>query len=100
VFSGRATTWDDGEAIVLVIGSEDSPAMQWLAERLFGVSAKTFLTKLKQDTFRGAIRHPLSADDDAHTIRRVESGRGLVGFVTEATAKALPSDVAVLRVRW
>jgi len=100
VFSGRTKTWDDGEAIVLVIGSEDSPAMSWLADRLFGVTAKLFLTKLKQDTFRGEIRHPLSADDDAHTIKRVQSGHGVVGLVTEAAARALPSDVEIVRVRW
>lgn len=99
VFSGHTKTWDDGEAIVLVIGSEDSPAMHWLASELFGVSAKTFLTKLKQDTFRGEIRHPLSADDDAHTIRRVQSGRGVVGIVSEAASKTLPSDVTVLAIR-
>jgi len=99
VFSGRTKTWDDGEAIVLVIGSEDSPAMHWMSDALFGVTPKIILTKLKQDTFRGELRHPLSADDDAHTIRRVQSGRGVVGLVSEATARTLPSDVTIVGIR-
>jgi ABC-type phosphate transport system substrate-binding protein len=96
VFSGRTKEWSNGEAIVLVIGSEESPAMSWLATTLFGVSAKTFLSKLKQDVFKGDVRHPVSADDDAKTIKRIESGSGVVGFVTDAGAKALPAGVAIV----
>ena len=52
--------------------------MTWVAQTLFGVSAKTFLAKLKQDVFRGEVRHPVSADD-AKTIKRIEAGAGVVG---------------------
>src|SRR5690242_13660904 len=62
VFSGRTKTWASGDTIILVIGTEDSPAMQWIAEAIFGVSAKTFLAKLKQDVFKGDVPHPLSAN--------------------------------------
>jgi ABC-type phosphate transport system substrate-binding protein len=96
IFNGHTKQWTDGEPIILVIGSEDSPAMSWLATTLFGVSAKTFLAKLKQDVFRGDVRHPLSAEDDARTIKRIESGAGVVGFVTDDGAKALSPGVAVL----
>ncbi len=99
VFSGRTKAWPGGEAIVLVIGTEDSPAMGWLAQTLFGVSAKTFLAKIKQDVFKGDVRHPLSADDDGKTIKRVQSGAGVVGVVSDAAAKSLPADVAVLPLR-
>jgi ABC-type phosphate transport system substrate-binding protein len=99
VFSGRTKTWSNNEPILLVIGSEDSPAMTWLAQTLFGVSAKTFLAKIKQDVFKGDVVHPLSADDDAKTIKRVQSGAGVVGVVTDKAAQALPGDVAVLPVQ-
>lgn len=99
VFNGRTKEWSNGEAIVLVIGSEDSPAMTWLAQTLFGVSAKTYLSKLKQDVFKGDVRHPVSADDDARTIKKIEAGAGVVGFVTEDGAGALPAGVAVLPVQ-
>jgi ABC-type phosphate transport system substrate-binding protein len=99
VFNGHTKEWSNGEAVILVIGSEDSPAMGWLAQTLFGASAKTFLAKLKQDVFKGDVRHPVSADDDAKTIKRIEAGAGVVGVVTEDGAKALPPDVAVLPIQ-
>jgi hypothetical protein len=98
VFSNRTKTWSNGDTIILVIGSEDSPAMQWLAPTLFKVSAKTYLTKVKQDVFKGDMRHPLSAEDDAGTIKRIASAAGVIGWVTEASAKQLPAELAVLPV--
>src|ERR1051325_7000542 len=61
VFSGKTKTWSGGEIIILVIGSEDSPAMQWLADSVFSVSAKTLLSKIKQDVFKGGGPQPPSA---------------------------------------
>lgn len=99
VFSGKTRSWPSGTGIVLVIGSEESPAMKWLAETVFGVSPKTLLAKIKQDVFKGDVTHPLSADDDAKTIQRVASGAGVVGIVSEAAAKQLPATVAILAVQ-
>lgn len=99
VFSGHTKTWSNDEPIILVIGSEDSPAMKWLASTLFGVSAKTFLAKIKQDVFKGDVAHPLSADDDAKTIKRVQSGAGVVDVVSDVASRSLPKDVAVLPLR-
>jgi ABC-type phosphate transport system substrate-binding protein len=96
VFSGRTKTWANGDTIILVIGTEDSPAMQWIAESIFGVSAKTFLSKLKQDVFKGDVPHPVSANDDAGTIKRVQAGGGAVGLISAAAAKSLPGDVQII----
>ena len=98
VFSGKTKNWGGGETIILVIGNEDSPAMQWLADAIFGVSAKTLLSKIKQDVFKGDVPHPLAANDDAGTLKKVQSGPGVVGLVTDAAARSLPADVAVIAV--
>ena len=98
VFSGKTKNWNGGETIILVIGNEDSPAMQWLADSIFAVSAKTFLSKIKQDVFKGDVPHPLSANDDAGTIKKVLTGPGVVGVVSDAVAKSLPADVVVIAV--
>ena len=98
VFSGKTKTWSGGEIIILVIGSEDSPAMQWLADSVFAVSAKTFLAKIKQDVFKGDVPKTLSANDDPGTIKKVQSGAGVVGLISDAAAKSLPADVAVIAV--
>jgi ABC-type phosphate transport system substrate-binding protein len=98
VFSGKTKNWADGETIILVIGNEDSPAMQWLADAIFAVSARTLLSKIKQDVFKGDVPHPLAANDDAGTFKRVLSGAGVVGLVSDAAAKALPAGVAVIPV--
>jgi ABC-type phosphate transport system substrate-binding protein len=99
VFSGRTKAWSNGEPIVLVIGTEDSPAMKWLAESVFNVSTKLFLSKIKQDVFHGDLLHPLSGDDDGKTIARVQSGAGVVGWVTPEAVRTLPAGVAVLSLR-
>jgi hypothetical protein len=93
LFSGRTRTWASGDTVILVIGTEDSPAMQWLASTIFGVSAKTFLAKIKQDVFKGDVPRPLPANDDAGTIKKVQTGAGVVGVVSDAAAKSLPPDV-------
>jgi hypothetical protein len=56
------------------------------------------LTKVKQDVFKGDMRHPLSAEDDAATIKRITSTPGVVGWITEAGAKKLPAELAVLPI--
>ena len=61
--------------------------------------AKTFLAKIKQDVFKGDVVHPLSANDDARTIQKVQSGAGVVGVVSDVAARSLPADVAVLPLR-
>jgi hypothetical protein len=98
VFSGKTKSWPGGETIILVIGTEDSPAMQWLADAVLGVSAKTYLSKIKQDVFKGDLPKPLSANDDAATIKRVLSGPGVVGLVSDAAAKSLPPEVQIIAV--
>lgn len=96
VFTGKTKAWTGGETIILVIGNEDSAAMQWLADSVLGVSAKTYLSKIKQDVFKGDVPKPLSANDDAGTIKRLQSGAGVVGLVSDAAAKSLPADLAVI----
>ena len=98
VFSGKTKTWSGGETIILVIGSEDSPAMQWLADAVFAVSAKTLLSKIKQDVFKGDVPKPLAANDDPGTIKRVQSGPGVVCLGSDAAAKSLPADVVAIAV--
>jgi len=98
LFSGKTRTWPGGDTVILVIGNEDSTAMQWLAATIFSVSTKTFLAKIKQDVFKGDVPRPLSANDDAGTIKRVQSGAGVVGLISEAAAKSLPPELAVIAV--
>jgi hypothetical protein len=98
MFSGRITTWDTGNQVVLVIGSEDAPAMIWLAPTLFGVSTKTLLIKIKQQVFRGEMPHPLSANDDGSTLTRVASSADVAGFVSEQAAKSLPAGIAIIAI--
>jgi ABC-type phosphate transport system substrate-binding protein len=96
IYSGKITSWDSGEPIIIVIGSEDAPAMIWVADKLFGVSAKTLLTKIKQQAFRGEMAHPLTAEDDSATLSRIQSRPGVVGFVTEGAVRSLPAALAVV----
>jgi ABC-type phosphate transport system substrate-binding protein len=99
LFSGRMAEWPDGAAVILVIGSEDSPAMHWLADSVFGLSPKTLLTRIKQAVFHGDMRHPAFAEDDPATFAKLQSDPGMVGLVSNAAAGHLPAGLAILPVR-
>lgn len=96
IYSGRTTTWPNGDMLVVVIGAEDSAAMVWLAETVFKVSAKTLLIRIKQQVFRGEMPRPIISADDATTIASVQAKPSTIGVVSTATA--LPRDVTPIAI--
>jgi hypothetical protein len=98
MFSGKTTSWSTGTSITVVIGTEDAPAMVWLATEMFGTSARALLTKIRQAAFSGEMPKPIHASDDAATVAGIRSGVGTIGVVSADAARALPGEVVVLSV--
>jgi ABC-type phosphate transport system substrate-binding protein len=96
LFTGRTKTWSDAGVVTVVLGAEDTPSTMWLADKIFQVAAKTMLTKIKQEVFKGEMKKPLAAGTPAEAIEQVRNTPGAIAAVPAEAAKALPAGVAVL----
>jgi len=96
VFIGRMKTWKGGGVVVTVLGSEGSPGFAWLAEKIFSVNAKTLMSKIKQEVFKGEMNKPISVADDDEAISQVKGNASAVAVVSAAKAASLPAGVTVL----
>lgn len=87
-----------GNVAVVVIPTGDDAAFGTFADQVFGISAKTLLTKIKQEVFKGEMAKPLKATSDAEIVRLVGTTGGALGIVSTETAKSLPAGVAIMRI--
>jgi ABC-type phosphate transport system substrate-binding protein len=94
LFTGQSKQW--GAAVTqTVLGEPDTPELAWLAGRVFGVSPKDLLTKIKQEIFRGEMKRPVMVHSSEDCATAVQKSEGGIGVVTGAAAKSLPAGVAV-----
>jgi ABC-type phosphate transport system substrate-binding protein len=98
LYTGKRKQWPNGESVQVVLTGEDSPELAWLASSFFGVNARVLLSKIKQEVFKGEMTRPISADNEQATIEKIKANKGGIGVVSAATAKSLPSAVAVMEV--
>ena len=87
-----------GNVAVVVIPSSDDPSFSTFTDQVFGISATTLLTKIKQEVFKGEMAQPLKGGSDAEIVRLVGSTGGALGVVSSETAKTLPSGVVIMRI--
>jgi ABC-type phosphate transport system substrate-binding protein len=95
LYTGKAKTFA-GDAAVVVIRPEGDEPFRKFASQVFGVSAKTLLSKIKQEVFKGEMTKPLKAGSDDDVVRYVGASLGTIGVVSTSGASHLPSTVAVL----
>lgn len=97
LYTGKAKLFADRVAIV-VIRADDDPVFEAFASGVLGVSAKTLLSKIKQEVFKGDMNKPFKAASDDDVIQHVASNPGSVGVIAAGAAKTLPRTVAVIAV--
>lgn len=97
IYTGKAKLFADNVAIVVIRG-EDDPVFEAFALQTLGVSAKTLLSKIKQEVFKGDMNKPFKASSDDEVIQHVAGNPGAIGVITAAAAKSLPHTVAVLAI--
>jgi ABC-type phosphate transport system substrate-binding protein len=98
LFTGKRKQWANGVSVQVVLTGEDSPELAWLASTFFGVNARSLLSKIKQEVFKGEMTRPISAENEQDTIEKMKTNKGGIGVVSAAAAKSLPSSVAVIEV--
>jgi len=97
LFLGKAKTLG-GDAAVVVVRAEDDGVFGAFSDGLFGVSAKTLLSKIKQEVFKGEMAKPIKAGSDDDVVKAVAGSPGTIGVVSPAASKSLPAGVIAVSV--
>jgi len=95
-FVGQTKQWPSGPVVQPVIGEEASSEFAWLAARIFHLSPREVLARMKQQIFRGEMRRPVVARDASECMAAVLRHDGGIGVVPAEATRALPAGVAVL----
>lgn len=97
-FVGETKQWSSGAVVQPIIGEEDSPEFGWLCSRIFRLTPREVIARMKQEIFRGEMKRPIvahAAQDCFAAIQRYDGG---IGVVSAEAAKGIPAGVAVLAV--
>jgi len=98
IYTGKKKEWPNGVPVQLVLTGESSPELGWLASSFFGANARSLLSKIKQEVFKGEMQKPISVENEAETIEKLKNAKGGIGIVSAAAAKSLPSSVTTIQV--
>lgn len=97
LFIGKTKTLG-GEVALVVVRGEGDGVFDAFADGVFGVSAKTLLSKIKQEVFKGEMARPIKASSDDEVVKAVAGAAGTIGVVSVAASKALPAGVVAIAV--
>ena len=99
-FIGQTKQWPGGAVVQPVIGEETSPEYAWLAGRIFRLSPREVLSRMKQEIFRGEMKRPIVARDAQECFGAILRRDGGIGVVSSDAAKSLPAGLSVVAVDW
>jgi hypothetical protein len=97
IFTGKKTSWKNGQKIEIGIGPNGSPELKWVAQELIGASEDILLAKIKQEVFKGDMKKPTPVASAAECFALVKKTAGGVCVVDADSAKSLPEGVAILK---
>jgi ABC-type phosphate transport system substrate-binding protein len=97
LYTGKAKTLG-GNAVVVVIRSDDDVPFTQFADQIFGVATKTLLSKIKQEVFKGEMSKPVKAATDDDVVQNVSASPGTIGVVSTQRAGHLPKTVTVIAI--
>lgn len=97
VFTGKKTTWKNGQKVEVGMAPGGSAELKWLAQELIGASEDILLAKVKQEVFKGDMKKPTPVASAAECFALVKRSAGAVCVVDDASAKSLPDGAAVLK---
>lgn len=98
LYTGKRKEWSSGASVQVVLTGESSPELGWLASTFFGVNARSLLSKIKQEVFKGEMTKPVLVENEQETIEKLKGLKGGIGIVSAAAAKSLPSSLATVEV--
>lgn len=94
--TGRKKTWPHGPPVQLVLTRPSTPEVEWFATTIMGLSAETWLARIREQVFKGEMRRPLTVASEQDVLAAVAAEVGALGVVRAARAKDLPAGVSVL----
>ena len=97
LYTGKVKTLG-GNAVVVVIRSDDDVPFTEFADQVFGVPAKTLLAKIKQEVFKGEMSKPAKAETDDDVLRLVGGSPGMIGVVSSQAGSHLPKTVTAVAI--
>jgi hypothetical protein len=98
VFIGQTKQWSSGFVVQPIIGEESSSEFAWLAARIFRLSPREVITRMKQEIFRGEMRRPIVAHDAQECLTAVLRHDGGIGVIASEATKTLPAGVTILGI--
>lgn len=84
VMAGRTPWWANGEQVVLVLPPRGSPASQWLCDHLLQTPERIYRRFLLEQVYRGGVRTPFEARNNAEAAQLVASVRGAISALPRA----------------
>ena len=96
LFTGKTKNWPNGEVVQVVLTSNGSPEMKWLAESVIGISETALRTKIKQESFKGEMRNPVAVSTVQDCVAELRSNPGAICAAPAADATSLPAGVATI----
>ncbi len=97
IFTGKRSSWKNGQKVELGLGAGGSAELKWLAQELIGASEDILLAKIKQEVFKGDMKKPTTVSSAAECFALVKKSPGGICVVDEASSKGLPDGAAILK---
>ena len=97
LYTGK-TKMAGNNIVVVVVPADAAAAFDAFVDQVFGISAKTLLSKIKQEVFKGEMAKPLKAASDDDVVHGVAGATGGYGVVSPQAAKSLPPNVVIVPV--
>ena len=97
MFTGKKTTWKNGQKVELGLAATGSPELKWLAQELLGTGEEILMAKIKQEVFKGDMKKPTPIGSAQECLALVKKSPGGICVVDADSAKALPDGTAVLK---
>jgi ABC-type phosphate transport system substrate-binding protein len=97
IFTGKKTSWKNGQKVELGLAASGSPELKWLAQELLGTGEEILMAKIKQEVFKGDMRKPTPVASAQECLALVKKNPGGVCLVDADSAKGLPDGTAILK---
>jgi ABC-type phosphate transport system substrate-binding protein len=97
IFTGKRTSWKNGQKIEIGLGASGSPELKWVSQELIGASEDILMAKIKQEVFKGDMKKPTTVGSAQECIALVKKTPGGICVVDSDSVKAVPDGVAVLK---
>jgi hypothetical protein len=96
LFLGATRTWPEGRTVEVGLPAADTPEMEWLAARIFHVSAREVRTMIRQRVFAGEMPEPRTIGSAEECLAFARQSRGGLCVAPQIAAAGRAANVGLL----